>query len=39
MSFGKVDWKHRFGPGRPLYLQASRDGCVLRPSEHHSVGS
>lgn len=30
-----VDWDHRFGPGMPLYLQVSRDGCVLHLSEHH----
>ncbi|WP_445938067.1 glyoxalase superfamily protein [Pseudomonas sp.] len=29
------DWAHRFEPGLPLYLQVSRDGCVLRLSEHH----
>ena len=31
----KVDWEHRFEPGFPLYLQVSRDGCVLHLSEHH----
>lgn len=31
----KVDWEHRFEPGLPLYLQVSRDGCVLHLSEHH----
>jgi uncharacterized glyoxalase superfamily protein PhnB len=31
----KVDWEHRFEPGMPLYLQISRDGCVLHLSEHH----
>jgi catechol 2,3-dioxygenase-like lactoylglutathione lyase family enzyme len=30
-----VDWEHRFEPGLPLYLQVSRDGCVLHLSEHH----
>lgn len=30
-----VDWEHRFEPGMPLYLQVSRDGCVLHLSEHH----
>ncbi len=29
------DWSHRFEPGLPLYLQVSRDGCVLHLSEHH----
>ena len=31
----KVDWEHRFEPGLPLYLQISKDGCVLHLSEHH----
>jgi catechol 2,3-dioxygenase-like lactoylglutathione lyase family enzyme len=31
----KVDWEHRFEPGLPLYLQVSREGCVLHLSEHH----
>ena len=31
----QVDWEHRFDPGLPLYLQVSRDGCVLHLSEHH----
>ena len=31
----KVDWEHRFEPGLPLYMQVSRDGCVLHLSEHH----
>lgn len=31
----KIDWDHRFEPGLPLYLQVSRDGCVLHLSEHH----
>ena len=30
-----VDWEHRFEPGAPLYMQVSRDGCVLHLSEHH----
>ena len=29
------DWEHRFEPGLPLYLQVSRDGCVLHLSEHY----
>lgn len=29
-----VDWEHRFEPGMPLYLQVSRDGCVLHLTEH-----
>ena len=31
----KVDWEHRFAPDLPLYLQVSRDGCILHLSEHH----
>ena len=31
----KVDWEHRFEPGLPLYMQVSRDGCVLHLSGHH----
>ncbi|MGH8856066.1 MAG: glyoxalase superfamily protein [Telluria sp.] len=31
----KVDWEHRFEPALPLYLQVSRDGCILHLSEHH----
>jgi catechol 2,3-dioxygenase-like lactoylglutathione lyase family enzyme len=35
----KVDWEHRFEEGLPLYMQVSRDGCVLHPSEHHGDGT
>lgn len=31
----RVDWQHRFGDNFPLYLQVSRDGCILHLSEHH----
>ena len=31
----KVDWEHRFEPDLPLYMQVSRDGCILHVSEHH----
>lgn len=30
-----VDWEHRFEAGFPLYLQISKDDCVLHLSEHH----
>ena len=30
-----IDWEHRFEAGFPLYMQVSRDGCVLHLSEHH----
>ena len=35
----KIDWEHRFEEGLPLYLQVSRDGCVLHLSEHHGDSS
>jgi uncharacterized glyoxalase superfamily protein PhnB len=31
----KVDWEHRFEAGLPVYMQVSKDGCVLHLSEHH----
>jgi catechol 2,3-dioxygenase-like lactoylglutathione lyase family enzyme len=31
----KIDWEHRFDPEAPLYMQLSRDGCVLHLSEHY----
>ena len=34
-----VDWEHRFEPGLPLYMQVSRDACVLHLSEHFGDGS
>ena len=30
-----IDWEHRLEPGLPLYMQVSRDGCVLHLSAHH----
>ena len=30
-----VDWEHRFGEALPLYMQISKDDCVLHLSEHH----
>lgn len=30
-----VDWEHRFETNFPLYMQVSRDGCVLHLSEHY----
>jgi uncharacterized glyoxalase superfamily protein PhnB len=30
----KVNWEHRFEPGLPLYMEVSKDGCVLHLSEH-----
>lgn len=34
-----VDFEHRFEPGLPLYMQVSRDSCVLHLSEHHGDAS
>ena len=31
----RVDWEHRFAPDAPLYMQVSRDTCVLHLTEHH----
>lgn len=31
----KVDWEHRFEEKLPLYMQISKDDCVLHLSEHH----
>ncbi|MEO3430398.1 glyoxalase superfamily protein [Pelagibius sp. CAU 1746] len=30
-----VDWEHRFEANLPLYMQVSKDGCLLHLSEHH----
>lgn len=30
----KVDWEHRFEDDLPLYMQVSKDGCVLHLTEH-----
>lgn len=35
----KVDWEHRFEENTPLYMQVSRDGCVLHLSEHYGDAS
>lgn len=35
----KVDWQHRFGDNFPLYLQISKDQCILHLSEHYGDGS
>jgi uncharacterized glyoxalase superfamily protein PhnB len=31
----RIDWEPRFGDNFPLYMQISRDGCVVHLSEHH----
>ena len=30
-----LDWEHRFEADFPLYMQVSKDSCVLHISEHH----
>ncbi len=30
-----IDWEHRFEAGLPLYMQVSRQECILHLSEHH----
>ena len=30
----KVDWEHRFGDEFPIYMQISRDRCLVHLSEH-----
>jgi uncharacterized glyoxalase superfamily protein PhnB len=30
-----IDWEHRFEPALPLYMQISKQGCILHLSEHH----
>jgi uncharacterized glyoxalase superfamily protein PhnB len=34
-----IDWQHRFENGLPLYMQISKDICILHLSEHHGDGS
>ena len=31
----KIDWEHRFADDLPLYMQVSKDNCILHLSEHH----
>jgi uncharacterized glyoxalase superfamily protein PhnB len=35
----KVDWEHRFEPDLPLYMQVSKDDCIVHLSEHFGDGS
>jgi len=35
----QVDFEHRFDERAPLFMQISRDGLVLRLSEHYGDGS
>jgi hypothetical protein len=34
-----VDFAHRFEPGLPIYMQVSRDSCILQLSEHSGDGT
>lgn len=29
-----IDWEHRFGANFPIYMQVSRDECIIHLSEH-----
>ncbi len=31
----RIVWEHRFEPDLPLYMEVSRDSCVLHLSEHY----
>jgi uncharacterized glyoxalase superfamily protein PhnB len=31
----KIDWEHRFEASLPLYMQISKDSCVIHLSAHH----
>ena len=30
-----IDWEHRFGDNFPLYVQVSKDDCIIHLSEHY----
>jgi uncharacterized glyoxalase superfamily protein PhnB len=34
-----IDWQHRFEDGAPLYMQVSKDDCVIHLSEHFGDAS
>jgi len=34
-----IDWEHRFEDNTPLYMQLSKDTCVIHLSEHHGDAS
>src|SRR4051794_25094286 len=34
-----IDWEHRFEDDAPLYMQVSKDGCVIHLSEHYGDAS
>jgi len=35
----KVDWEHRFENHTPLYIQVSKDDCIIHLSEHFGDAS
>jgi len=35
----RIDWEHRFEDNTPLYMQLSKDNCVIHISEHHGDSS
>ena len=34
-----IDWEHRFENNTPLYMQLSKDNCIIHLSEHHGDSS
>lgn len=34
----KIDWEHRFGDNSPVFMQISKDDCVIQMSEHCGDG-
>ena len=34
-----IDWEHRFEDNTPLYMQLSKDNCIIHLSEHHGDSS
>jgi hypothetical protein len=35
----KLDWEHRFEANSPVFMQVSRDRCILNLSEHFGDGT
>jgi hypothetical protein len=35
----QLDWQHQFGENFPLYLQVSKDDCIIHLSEHFGDAS
>ena len=34
-----IDWEHRFEENTPLYMQLSKNDCIIHVSEHHGDSS